>query len=128
MKSKSDRRQQAMAKSRRKNRIIAAVCFLVLAAVIVLFVINIASRDGTRVFVSPAGRITLNIDGTFEARLPHGVVRSGSFEENTADGVTTISFTHNGVTSNGRLFGNSLSVPPEWDDGCGHGLIYTLRR
>jgi len=128
MKTKSERRQQAIAKSKRTNRIIAAICFAALAAIIVLFVISIISRDGTRVFVSPAGSITLNTDNTFEARLPHGVVRNGTFEENTADGVTAVLFTYGGRTSEGRLFGNSLSVPDEWDDGCGHSRVYTLRR
>ena len=131
MKGKGTRRQEAMKKNKRQLRIIAAICALVIAAVVAFIVIqqiqqNAREREN-RVFALGGSSVTLRPDGTFNALMPHGVERNGTFGENRDDEISTVSFTQGDRTVFGSIVGDVLVIPPEWDDGCGHGTAFTLR-
>jgi len=129
MSDKKARRQQAMRKDKRKKRLIAAVCVTLLLTLVVLLVVGQIQQRGTRVYISGRNSVTLNGNGTFTASLPHGVVREGTFSQSTTDGVTTVTFSQDGmaVAVNGTIEGNVLTIPDEWDDGHSHPRNYTLR-
>lgn len=65
--------------------------------------------------------IILNSNGTFTANIPHSVQKSGKYTINN----NIISFTADNVTESGYINGKSITIPEEWDDGHGHGTIYT---
>ncbi|MCL2396754.1 MAG: hypothetical protein FWC93_01680 [Defluviitaleaceae bacterium] len=122
------RRQLALKKAKRRNRIIAAVCGVALMAIVAFFVISHIQQIGTRVFVSGRNSVTLNTDGTFSAILPHGVMRRGTFSETTSGGITAVSFVQDNTFAIGSISGNVLTIPEEWDDGHFHPRDFTLRR
>jgi len=123
----NNKRQQAMKRNKRKNRIIAAICFAILIAIVAFFVINQIRQRDNRIYVNGRNTVTLYTNGTFSANLPHDVVRNGTFSESTADGVTTVAFYEDGMTVNGFISGNILTIPIEWDDGHLHPRNYILR-
>jgi len=125
---KGDKRQQAMKIKKRQKRIIAAVFAITLVAVAAVFLINHMQQRENRVFVLGRTAVTLSTDGTFNAILPHGIVRSGTFSETTSGGVTAVAFVENNRTVTGIINGEVLTIPPEWDDGCEHGVDFSLRR
>ena len=127
MSTKAKRRQQAMKRDRRRNRIIASVCFSILLGLVIMFIVGQIQQRGTRVYVSGNNSVVLRGDGTFTASLPHGVVRNGTFSESTSDGVTTVSFVEGPGTVSGVINGDVLTIPDEWDDGHRHPRNYTLR-
>ena len=128
MNEKEARRAAAVRKAKRQKTIIFTVCALAGVAVLALFILDALRVDNTRVFVgAPNQVVSLHEDGTFTARLPHGVTRTGAFTEQTEDGVTQIAFTSGRTTDVGYIEGNVLTLPLAWDDGCGHGRELTLR-
>jgi len=80
-----------------------------------------------RVFTRSNATITLTENGEFTAVLFHGERKSGVYSESEEGDVTVISFTYDGVTVYGWIEGRLLNIPSEWEDGCGHGSIFTLR-
>ena len=69
----------------------------------------------------------MSADGAFEAKLFHGFNAYGTYSEREQSGITIISFTYDGITVDGEIRGNVMTVPHEWDDGHGHDTELTLR-
>lgn len=121
MSNKKTRKEQAIKKSKQKNRIIIAVFALLLVAVIATVVIVIAQRGQERVFSEGNQSVTLRDNGNFTASLAHNVNRSGTFTETEDGDVITISFTEGGATVTGSIIDGVLHLPEQWNTGCGHG-------
>ena len=120
MKNKNQRRALAQKKAKRKKIMIIAVGAAVVLAVAALIITNVYRQGHARVFTDGRQTLTLHSNGSFSARLYHNVMRSGTYTESVSDGVTTISFDESGVITQGRLAGNTLTFPDEWDDGHSH--------
>ena len=128
MNAKDTRRVNAVKKANRKKAIILAVCALVVSTIAALIIVDALREDPVRVFSGrPNQVVSLRDDGTFTAHLPHGVAMSGTFTEETEDGITTITFAQGRRIETGYIEGNVLIIPQAWDDGCGHGREFTLR-
>jgi len=125
---KKRRRQAALKRDKRRNRTIIATVAVVLVGIIVFAVINYLGQRHDRVFGVGNNTVTLAADGTFTARLPHGVVRTGTFVEVEDDGVIFVNFAQEGYNNAvGTIEDNVLTIPDQWDDGHGHPRQYTLR-
>jgi len=64
----------------------------------------------------------LRKSGSFTAQLAHY-----SFKGTYAESGQTIVFTVDGEDVEGSISGEILTLPLEWEDGHGHGLILTLK-
>ena len=120
MSKKKQRKEEALLRSKKRKKIIITVCAALTIAVVALIVVATIQYNQQRVFADRTQRVTLGANGSFNASLPHGVNRSGTFTETPGDGFTIISFSENGTTATGTIEGNILNLPAEWDDGCGH--------
>jgi len=127
MNAKETRRVNAIKKAKRKKIMILIVCLVIVATAATVLIVRELS-DNTRVFAGGGNQvITLYGDGTFRAQLPHNVRRSGTFTESTEGGVTRVAFTNGGTVHFGAITGRVLTIPWEWEDGCGHGNEFILR-
>ena len=126
--NKSARRQAAIKKQKRKNRIILAVCVTVVVFIAGLVGYNLYQQLGNRVFADAhrVQEVTLRTNGTFTARLAHET-RSGTYSEYSDGAVTTVTFAYDGVTASGTIIDTILTMPNEWDDQHGHGNILMLQ-
>jgi len=125
---KSKKTKEAVKRAKRKKIITIAACITVAAVIIaavVFFVLDY--QNNNRVYVSGDSSVTLSNNGNFRTKLYHGERITGTYTESYEDGVTMITFTHGGNTSTGILSGNNLTIPGQWDDGHGHGSVFTLR-
>jgi len=128
MNAKDARRINAAKKAKMKKTLLFTACALVVVAIVALIVVDAIREDPVRVFSGrPNQVVSLRDDGTFTAHLPHGVAMSGTFTEETENGITTITFAQGRRTEVGHIEGNVLIIPQTWDDGCGHGREFTLR-
>ena len=100
---------------------------VVIATVSAVGLIQQRGQEGPRIYTNGRSTISLRADGTFRASLPHGVVRNGTYSEVSIDGIITVAFVEGGITVNGTINGNVLTIPNEWDDGHGHPRNYILR-
>ena len=125
---KSKKTKLAIKKARRKKRIITAVvCVAAVAIITAAVLITLNQQSDRRVYALGVNTITLSGDGTFDAQPGCAGSKSGTFSESLSGDATIITFTHDGMTANGRIVGNVLTIPDEWDDGHGHGTEFTLR-
>jgi len=125
---KSKKTKEAIKRAKRKKIITITACITVAAVIIaavVFFVLDY--QNNHRVYASGDSTVTLSGNGNFRATLYHGERIAGTYTESDENGVTVITFTHDGETSTGWLTGNSLTIPDEWDDDHGHGSNYTLK-
>ena len=125
---KSQKTKQARKRAKRKKIItIAVTCIVIIAIITAAVLIILNQQSDTRVYALGVNTITLSGDGTFDAQPGCAGSKSGTFSESLSGDVTIVSFTHDGMTANGRIVGNVLTIPDEWDDGHGHGTEFTLR-
>ena len=120
MSSKKQKRELAKKRSKKKKQVIIILCAVVAAAIVGLIIFAAHTERNTRVFSD--GRQTVNLmqNGNFNAQLSHGVTRSGSYHEELINGETVITFITDGASEQGNISGDVLTLPSEWDDGCGH--------
>jgi len=118
--SKKQKRELAKKRNKKKKQVIIILCTVAVIAIVGLIILAAYSERNTRVFTD--GRQTVNLmqNGNFNAQLSHGVTRSGAYYEELSNGETIITFITNGVNEQGSLVGDVLTLPSEWDDGCGH--------
>ena len=125
---KKARKEEALRKRKQKKILIISICIVVVAAIATLVIFNAIKQSGSRVFVSDNNNtVTLNSDGTFSARLPHGVSFDGTFTEINEGDMTRITFTYQNISADGTILNDVLEVPHEWEDDHGHGSEYRLR-
>ena len=127
MNSKKARRESAMKKSKQKKIITLSAGALVITAFAILLVVSTLQQTDGRVYAAGSNRVVLYEDGSFTARLPHNVRKSGTYTERTENNVTTVSFRHGGRTVMGIITNDILSIPHEWRDNHGHATEYVLR-
>ena len=127
MNAKEARRQAAIKRAKKKKAIATGIFVIAFIAVAASITVGMLQQRGERVFVAGRQQVVLRRDGSFSASLPHNVRLYGTFTEVTEGDFTTLVFTHAGRTEFGSIVGNVLTIPSEWDDGCGHPRTYTLR-
>ena len=125
--SKKHRRQQAIKREKKKKIMIITVCAAVAAVIAILIAYNLYQQRNDRVYSAGEQTVRLRDNGTFVARFYHGVRRSGTYSETSANGFTSISFVYDGETADGRIDGDILTIPDEWDDNHGHGNRLMLK-
>ena len=130
-KAKALKKEKAQKKAVQKRIVtisVIGVCVLVAIAVIVLR-IYLPTRQGyTEIFSDGRQTITLFADGTFTADLTHNNQKTGTYTRaaeggSTAGGRTAVLFIVDGATAAGRIEGDSLYFPQEWEDGHHHGNV-----
>jgi hypothetical protein len=124
---KAQRKEAALKKAKQKKVITAVICTLAVAAVLV-FVIHMTTRESTAETFSGGGLIVqLLDDGRFSASLAHNIRKNGTYTKTDEDGRIKVSFDINGAVEIGWIENNSLRVPVEWEDSCGHTNILPRR-
>ena len=121
--NKKARRELAQKKAKQKKILIFSIggaLILAIAAVIIVTAVNAAN---TETYSSTGQSIRLNANGEFSASLFHGSTYGGTYEK--TDG--SVIFTYGETTAIAMLDGDTLFLPPEWDDGHGHGSVLTRR-
>ena len=129
MSSKKARREAAKRKKKEKIITIITLCVLAAAAIGVFFLVSTLLQDNDRAFVAAGtgNQVILHEDGSFTAELPHNVRKTGTYSEHVVGATTTVLFDVDGWTVGGSIQGRTLTIPSEWDDGCGHTRFYVLR-
>jgi len=123
--NKKERQAEASKKANQK-KIMIGVFILVVAVIAALIVFSAYQQNQTRIFTDGHQNVILYPNGSFAAVLAHESEK-GTYTENTADGVTTVTFISEGVAADGRIINNILTLPEEWDDGHGHGMNLRLK-
>jgi hypothetical protein len=121
---KAERRALALKKARQKKVLIICVCVLVVAGIVTLAVLSANRQRKAETYSDGFQMVRLFDDGTFTAHLMHNLVKSGTYTRSVADGRTIITFTRGGNQEIGWIDGDSLRVPVEWEDGCGHSVTF----
>ncbi|MCL2224480.1 MAG: hypothetical protein FWB96_05895 [Defluviitaleaceae bacterium] len=115
MNAKKQRREAAQKKAKKRKITIVAVCAALFVMCIAAAVIYAVTRPDSRVFAVAGGQsVTLYENGRFVARLFHNMDISGSFIE---DG-NSISFAHDGMTSETEIENDVLILPVLWRATC----------
>jgi len=141
--SKSKRKKEAIRRAKRKRAIITVIASIAVITIIIITIIifSVGNRDVTelteelteltelteRIYDRGSAMVTLSDNGSFAALLWHGDTRSGTFTESVVNGDTSITFMYNGSTGVGRIDGNVLHIPEQWDDLHRHGTEFFLR-
>ena len=120
MSSKKQRKEMALKKSKKKKQIAILISAIVLLAVCGLVVFAMHSERNTRVFTDGRQTVSLMTNGNFNAQLTHGVNKRGTYHEEIIDGTITVTFIRDGAREQGSIVDGILTLPSEWDDGCGH--------
>ena len=120
MSSKKQKRELAKKRNKKKKQVIITLGIVFVVAIVGLIIFAAYTERNTRVFTD--GRQTVNLmqNGNYNAQLSHGVTRSGTYHEELINGETVITFITNGVSEQGSIIEDVLTLPSEWDDGCGH--------
>jgi len=132
-KAKALRKQQnAKKKANKKNTAgILVFAFVVIAVVAYLLVpgfmekFSSASKGKSEIFSHGNQTVQLFANGTYKANLAHGVNKNGTYTKKEEGNRTIITFNVNGKQEIGRIENNSLHLPNEWDDGHGHGSVFS---
>ena len=122
-KDKKVKRELAAKKAKQKRNIIIAICAVIALLLVAAVIFNAVQSARTEVYTRGNASITLRPNGEFTAILFHGERLSGTYVKSE----DSVAFTHIGTTVIGELEGNTLHLPEEWDDGHGHGYIFTKR-
>ena len=118
--NKKTRRDEAIKREKRKRMILIAALIVVILIIAVPTLYNNLRPSNDRIFTDGQQTVTLHANGTFSARLAHDT-QSGTYAEKQEGGVTVVSFTVGNTTVNGKIGGDVLTIPEEWDDQHGHG-------
>jgi len=114
-------------KAKQKKLIIAGVCTLAVAAVIVISVLLSSTERRSEVFSNGIKLVELLPDGRFSANLAHNVRKSGTYTRVLEDNNEVIFFDTNGVIEVGWIEDNALVIPEQWDDFHNHGRVLPRR-
>ena len=126
-KNKRARRELALKKEKQKKIIITTVIAVVILAVAVIFIIVAANARNDEIYTDGSATITLLGNKNFTAVLYHNSQYSGTYVKSDDGG--TVTFTYDGKTAVAELENNELHIPPEWEDGHGHGSgVLTLKK
>ena len=120
MSSKKQRKEMAMKKSKKKKQIVIMISAIVLLAICGLVIFALHSERNTRVFTDGRKTVSLMANGSFNAQLAHGVNKRGTYYEEVEDGTITVTFVTDRGNVQGSIAEGILTLPSEWDDGCGH--------
>jgi len=126
---KAEKRRLAIKKAKQKKMIIISACIAASVLIIAAVVYFAVRQGGDRVYASGNESVTLYSDGSFSARLYHGLVITGTYSESKQGRLTVVAFSHDGTVSNGTIEGKVLDLPEEWEDDHGHGhdATFTLK-
>ena len=126
------KQQNAKKKANKKNTAgILIFIFVVLAVAAYLLIPGLlekfsgSGKGETEIFSHGRQKVELNADGTFKASLAHGVNKNGTYTKKAEGSRTIVTFIVNGKQEIGRIENNSLHLPNEWDDGHGHGSVFS---
>jgi len=122
-KARAQKKEQRIRTAKRKKSLLIAVLAIVLALVASFSITSLVRRNQVDVYSLWGQRIELFGDGRFTATMAHHVQR-GKHTIITKDGQQIVEFTTRGSTVSGILEGDALHLPPEWDDGHGHGDVF----
>jgi len=127
---KRQRKLEQAKKKKKQNKIVLLIIAVAIVAVIAAaigFFAYQASKD--RVYTAEDGltSVTLHDNGKFTVRFAHVGEGRGTYAEVAEDGAITVSFTINNMTADGRIEGDVLIIPEEWDDGHGHSTRLVLK-
>jgi len=112
----------------KKKSIRVLACLLAAFALLFTLAACGETQPVSRFYGSGNTGVTLNDDQTFVANLYHGVVKTGTYEEQESfEGYTLVIYTVGGEELIGTIFNNILTIPQEWADGHGHGSSFPLR-
>jgi len=126
-KAKAQKKENAKKKANRKKLIIIGICVLavVIAAAVIILIRNQSSAAaGTEVYSYGGQSIWLFANGNFTANLAHNTI-NGAYTKVNESGQTLVYFNISGNQVVGRIINNSLYLPDEWDDGHGHGSVFS---
>jgi len=132
-KAKALRKQKnAKKKANKKNAAgILIFAFIVLAIAAYLLIPGILEKSSggqhseSETYSHGRQKVELNENGTFSANLAHGVNKNGTYTKKAEGSRTIVTFTVDGKQEIGRIENNSLHLPNEWDDGHGHGSVFS---
>ena len=124
---KSERQARAAKNAKQKKIIIISGCASVVLIIVALLIFNAYQQKDNRVFTDGHQNITLRSDGTFFATLAHNEKWNGTYTENTKNSITTVTFVVDGISVNGSIRNNILTIPDEWQDDHGHGSKLKLK-
>jgi len=114
-----------------KTKSLTLIILCVLLTAFALFALSACSEKKPaedRVYENENQTVKLSSDGTFVARLAHGVVKTGTYTEQTdAAGVTTVTYTVDGKDVTGTIKDNILIIPEDWEDVHNHGNTFKLQ-
>ena len=126
IRGKNRKKENSGKKTKRKIIVIAAVCTVVVLAVVgfIVFSSHDHDHDTAEIYSYHGQTIELFPDGKFSAALAHNVKKNGTYTKTDNAGRVTVSFNTNGKVESGSIINNSLHIPKEWDDGHGHGNVF----
>jgi len=122
-KAKARKKEKARKRANKKRLITICICVLVVvvAAGVVFFLRNYNEGE---IYGYSGQTVQLFTNGKFTAKLAHNTV-SGTYARTTEGVLTIVKFNVNGYETTGFIENISLYLPDEWDDGHGHGNIFT---
>ena len=113
------------AKTTKQNKIlIIGACSLIMAAVLGLALFSAATGKNAEIYGYYGQTVQLLENGNFFAILAHSARKSGTYTKTAENGRIAVLFNVNGSIQLGWIINNALHIPPEWDDGHGHGSIF----
>jgi hypothetical protein len=121
--AKAQRRAKALKKARVKKLLIILACILAIAAIAALAVLSNIRNADIEIFREGTQQLRLLPDGTFTYFKSQASQTGGTYEKANVDGRTQVAFTVRGSVGLGWIDGNALTLPTEWDDGCGHSNV-----
>ena len=124
--NKKERQAAALKKAKQKKIIVISVCTAVVLLIGAFLIFNAVQQSKNRVYTDGHQTVTLHANGNFSATLAHET-RNGTYTENEADGVITVTFVSDGKSAEGNIKNDVLTLPDEWQDDHGHGSKLKLK-
>jgi hypothetical protein len=124
---KTQRREAALKKAKRKKVLIAGLCAAAVVAVLAFAIHAIVREHNTETYSGNGQMVQFLADGSYSATLAHNVRRSGTYTKTSEDSGITVEFNTNGMIEIGSIVNNTLLIPEGWDDYHNHGRILYKR-
>ena len=125
--NKKERQAAAQKKAKQKKIRAISLCAAIVLVIAAIVALSAYQQMGSRVFAYGNVSVTLRKNGAFTAALTHETRRGAYTEEPAEDGVVTVTFVVDGISVQGSIADNILTIPEAWDDGHGHGTMLTLQ-
>ena len=122
-KVKTIKKEKFAKKSRQRKLLIIGVCSLVIVVVVGLALYSAVMNKDTEIYGYYGQTVQLLENGNFSAILAHNARKNGTYTKMAENGRIGVLFNVNGSLQLGWIINNALHIPPEWDDGHGHGNI-----